>query len=120
MIFATMTTNEILVILGVPALAGLIIKLFWDLTTGKYKKVKEETRLIRKALQAMLRDKLRQHYIHYIDEGHISYDDKQNFDNLYQIYHSLGKNGVMNNMYAEVMDLPITKGSKHIIKKDEG
>ena len=42
------------------------------------------------------------------DVTHHSSDVKDNFDNLYQQYHALGKNGVMDSFHEEVMELPTT------------
>ena len=111
------TTSEILTLIGIPVLAGLLMTLIWNVTTGKFKKAKSDGELNRKALQAILRDKLRQHYINYIELGEIDHDDKRNFDNLYQIYHLMGKNGVMTTMYEEIMELPLTKRSKNKLDK---
>ena len=36
------TTSEILTLIGVPVLAGLLMTLIWNITTGKFKKTKSD------------------------------------------------------------------------------
>lgn len=47
------------------------------------------------ALQAILRNKLYEIYDRSIAKNSVTQDDRDNFINLYEKYHALGKNGVM-------------------------
>lgn len=57
-------------------------------------------------VQAMLRDRLLQGYRHYEEKGYADYDDRSNMENMYNAYHNLGKNGVMDSMHDKFMKLP--------------
>ena len=110
----TLTWYDILILLGVPSIVFFIFQVVYNGLSTKMKKEKTETTMIKKALQALLRDRLREHYIEYTEKGTIDIADKENFDNMYQIYHALGKNGVMDTMYDKVMNLPITPKQRHV------
>ena len=57
-------------------------------------------------VQAMLRDRLLQGYRHYEEKGYADYDDRSNMENMYNAYHNLGKNGVMDSMHDKFLKLP--------------
>lgn len=110
---------DILVLVGIPSISAFMFQIFYNAFSGRIRKnkkafliEKEETRTIKKALQALLRDRLREHYADYTERGVIDISDKENFNNMYQIYHILGENGVMDTMYETVMELPITPKAK--------
>lgn len=86
---------EILKAAGVPALLlGLII------TTWV------QTRAVKRGVQALLRDRLLQGYKYYRAQGWADENDRSNLENVYQQYHALGANGVMDNLRARFLDLP--------------
>ena len=86
---------EILKAAGVPALLlGLII------TTWI------QTRAVKRGVQALLRDRLLQGYKYYRAQGWADENDRSNLENVYQQYHALGANGVMDNLRARFLDLP--------------
>ena len=86
---------EILKAAGVPALLlGLII------TTWV------QTRAVKRGVQALLRDRLLQGYKYYRAQGGADENDRSNLENVYQQYHALGANGVMDNLRARFLDLP--------------
>ena len=57
-------------------------------------------------LQALLRSSMLDAYDKFTRLGGCTVTDKQNFDNMYQCYHSLGINGVMSAIYDKVMAMP--------------
>lgn len=66
---------------------------------------------VQKGVQAVLRydmlifyEKLREHGC--------TISEKQNFCNMYECYHKLGKNGVMDSIYKKVMEMPELKGDE--------
>ncbi len=61
---------------------------------------------IARGVQALLRNKLYEIYFKCEEKGYATMLEKNNFDNLYQQYHSLGKNGVMNEYYKRIMAMP--------------
>ena len=72
----------------------------------EYKRYEENSRL---ALQALLRTELRRYGKIYLNQGWVDDADKDDYNNLYERYHNLGKNGVMDDMYNKVMRLPTTR-----------
>jgi hypothetical protein len=67
---------------------------------------------LERGVQALLRDRLIEIHDEYCPKNEIPLHVKDNFDNLYNQYHTLGKNGVMDSFHDEVMDLP-TKPEDH-------
>lgn len=57
--------------------------------------LKESDIISRKGIQAILRDRLYSLYHQCMTQGWYSRDDFENFENMYEQYHSLGKNGIM-------------------------
>lgn len=71
------------------------------------------------ASQAILRDRLYSEYNRLIDQGYATYDEKENFENMYKNYHSLGSNGVMDHIREEVTELPTKQHSRAKKTKNE-
>lgn len=80
---------------GVPALLMGLIITTWI-----------QTRAVKRGVQALLRDRLLQGYKYYRRQGWADEDDRTNLENVYQQYHSLGANGVMDNLRQRFLDLP--------------
>ena len=59
------------------------------------------------AVQAILRDKLLQRFQLCRLQGYATSDDRQNFENMYVQYHSLGGNGVMDDVRQKFFALPL-------------
>jgi hypothetical protein len=70
-------------------------------TTGK------EIKAIKAGVQAVLRDRLQQAYNHAVLVGYADYGDRQNWENMYQNYHNLGSNGVMDDIRTKYFALPL-------------
>lgn len=68
---------------------------------------------IRLGVQAILRDRLIQSYNFHIELGFCAIHDRDNITNMYDQYHQLGVNGVVNRLMDELLALPI----KEMIKK---
>ena len=75
----------------------------------------------RKAIQAILRDRLYSLSNKYLAKGWVNKEEIENVENIYQQYHNLGKNGVMDARRDKVLDLPteeeylrITEGRKEV------
>ena len=86
---------EIIKAAGVPALLMGLIITTWI-----------QTRAVKRGVQALLRDRLLQGYKYYRHQGWADEDDRTNLENVYQQYHSLGANGVMDNLRQRFLDLP--------------
>ena len=89
---------------------GLIIKRPLEKRAAAVESRAEADRVEREAMmagmQAMLRDRLLQGFRFYEEQGYADYDDRSNMMNMYQAYHNLGQNGVMDSMYERFLALP--------------
>ena len=66
-----------------------------------------QTRAVKRGIQALLRDRLIQGYKYYSHQGFAEIDDRSNLENVYQQYHALGANGVMDDLRNKFLALPI-------------
>jgi len=94
----TMTVYNWLTLFGVP---GLFLAL-----VGFIKLQVAQNKAIKEGLQAILRDRLLQSYKHYEEKGFADPDDRDNWENMYQQYHTLGANGVMDDIRKKFLALP--------------
>ena len=58
-------------------------------------------------LQSVLKDLLKIRYLEWIKKGYAPLDARDDLEKMYQAYHKLGANGVMDNMRKQFLDLPI-------------
>lgn len=68
-------------------------------------KLAEQT-AIKAGMQALLRDRIIQTYNYHTEKGYCAIYEKDNIMNMYQQYHKLGANGVIDDMVQEVINLP--------------
>lgn len=73
---------------------------------AKIKANKDEVDALRKGVQALLRDRLYDKYEHYSELGYAPIRARENFENMWEQYHNLGKNGVMDDIHNKFMQLP--------------
>lgn len=99
---------SILGTLGVPAIVLAIVNHFLKKIEAKQQAVAAghsqsivETQALKLGLQALLRHELYGLYDKAIKENSKSIDDLEDFENMYNIYHSLGANGVMDTIANE-------------------
>lgn len=95
-----MTVYQVLCLVGVPGILSALLGYF----ILQFKRVKA----LSLGLQALLRDRLLQAHRYYTAQGYMTYDERSNITNLYNQYHTLGANGVMQKYYNEMMDLPFS------------
>ena len=69
----------------------------------------KQNELIRRGVQALLRNDLYKLHEKCMNKGYATIDEKNNFENLYLQYHGLGKNGVMDSLYGSFMKLPLQR-----------
>lgn len=79
---------------------------------GRYliKRIKEtevKTEAVCYGVQALLRDRLLQSYNHYKEKGYAPIYARENFENMWSKYHSLGANGVMDEVHEKFKELPL-------------
>lgn len=83
---------------------------------GVLKWVTKQIRCTMQGVQALLRAQLIADYDKYSDMGYAPIHARDNFENCYQKYHNLGKNGVMDDIHNKFLQLP-TEPHEH--KEDE-
>lgn len=66
----------------------------------------EEAKATKLGIQALLRDRLYWTYNHYNSKGYAPIYARENFTNMYNQYHSLGANGVMDDIKEKFESLP--------------
>jgi len=71
--------------------------------------IEKRDELIKKGVQALLRNDLYELYYRCVEKKYATINEKNNFENLYTQYHALGKNGVMDSLNEEFMKLPSVK-----------
>lgn len=84
-----------LCLLGVPALFGVVIKVIFNHIKG-----------VRLGVQALLRAQMIQDYNKWYEKGFAPIYARQNFENCWSQYHSLGANGVMDDIHIKFLALP--------------
>ena len=89
----------------------------------KLEKSEESTTTLKLGTQALLRAQLYELYGKWHDDkGYAPIYAKENFNNCYQKYHTLGANGVMDKLYDDFMNLPTEKEFKRncsLVVRDE-
>lgn len=98
---------------AITMLIGLTITALFNGVLGVSKRKKSEDtkkeidlQLIKKGIQAILKNDLKVRYEHWIETGYAPDDARDDLEAEYRIYHSLGKNGVMDGRRAKFLDLP--------------
>lgn len=72
----------------------------------------DDIKLLKKGLQVTVKNDLKIRYETWIAEGFAPIDAKDDLEKMYQTYHSLGANGVMDSLRAEFMALPLERIAK--------
>ena len=93
----------------IASIIAFLFQVIFNKAAKANKEIKQSEENSRLALQALLRTELRRYGKIYLNKGWIDDADKDDYNNLYERYHNLGKNGVMDDMYNKVMKLPTTK-----------
>ena len=90
---------------GVLALLSYMVKKI----TTEFRREKSEQNLMKLSLQALLRDRLIQAYNYHKDKGYCSIHNRDNITNMYNQYHKLGANGVIDGLVDELKAMPTSK-----------
>ena len=98
-----MTLYQILSLLFGSGLLITILTAVWR----KIKQNEKKTESVQLGVQALLRDRLYSTYLKYAEKGYAPIYARENFENMYNQYHILGANGVMDDIYRKFMDLPL-------------
>lgn len=97
-----MTIYQILCLIGIPTIFSTIVAFIIGKMAGSFKRMEA----LERGVQAILRDRLYQSYNHFVDKGYAPLYARENFENMYQQYHNLGKNGVMDDIRHKFLELP--------------
>lgn len=97
-----MTIYQILCLLGIPSLVGGFV----GYVLNRLKKEREEIQAVKLGVQALLRAQMISDYNHYTEKGYAPIYARENFENCWKRYHSMGKNGVMDDIHERFMALP--------------
>lgn len=106
-----MNTYQILTVSFGSGLLVTVIKFLYS----RIKQTEKKTESVQLGVQALLRDRLYQTYLHHSEKGYAPIYARENFENMYQQYHILGANGVMDDIYHKFMNLPTER-----VNDDEG
>lgn len=90
-----MNLYQWLCLLGIPAILAAVIKF-----------ILSQIRSVRLGVQALLRAQLVSEYNKWEDRGWAPIYARQNFENCWEQYHNMGKNGVMDDLHARFLALP--------------
>lgn len=69
-------------------------------------KLHADVGLLKVGTQIMLKNDLKLRYEHWLSKGYAPIDSKEDLEKMYQAYHSLGANGVMDGMRTAFLALP--------------
>jgi hypothetical protein len=92
---SSMTLYQILTLIGVESIFSAVIVWVWRQVTG-----------VRKGVQALLRAQMINDYNKWTEKGYAPIYARQNFENCWKNYHSLGANGVMDDLHGKFLELP--------------
>ena len=100
-----MTVYEWLCLLGIPVIvAGFF--------TWLIKTIFSQIKGIKLGVQALLRAQMIHDYNKWTDRGYAPIYARENFENCWAQYHSLGANGVMDDIHNKFLALPIEPSKK--------
>lgn len=100
-----MTIYQWLCLLGVPTLIVCLYKY----VNSVIKKTRDDTNALKLGIQALLRSQMIAEYNKYSEKGYAPVYARENFENCWEQYHSLGANGVMDDLHEKFLDLPMKK-----------
>ena len=89
------------------AIIRSVMKEAIDPLMQKTTKLEDGLDLMKKGTQASLRNNLYELHDVCSQKGYATYDERNNFENLYDNYHKLGSNGVMDDIHKKFLDLKI-------------
>lgn len=103
-----MTVYQWLCLFSVPALILMIVKYMLN----QIKQNRKDTEAVKLGLQALLRSQMISDYNKYSEKGFAPVYARDNFENCWEQYHSLGANGVMDDLHEKFLDLPTEAPNK--------
>lgn len=101
-----MTIYQWLCLFSVPALIAGAFRFLHVQIKRNREENREETKAVKLGIQALLRGQMIAEYNKWSERGYAPIYAKENFENCWQQYHSLGANGVMDGIHTKFMQLP--------------
>lgn len=98
------TIVDIMALVGIPSIFTLSVTCI-----RLCRKYAKQIQILMQSQQAQMRTKLLELYAKHMERGWISDDDLQDWENQYQAYHSLGKNGILDARRQQLFSLPNSK-----------
>lgn len=68
--------------------------------------LRDDIKLLKMGLQSIIKNDLKVQYHEHLEKQYASVDTKEDLEKLYQVYHSLGCNGIMDGVRAQFLKLP--------------
>lgn len=81
----------------------------------KLNDIQEGNHLLRKGVQILLKNELKLRYEYWLKKGYAPVDAKDDLEIMYQVYHTLGQNGVLTSTHDRFLQLP----NERVVKKDK-
>lgn len=97
-----MTGYQWLSLIGVPALIAGVFKYLH----GLIKHNMEDSKALKAGIQALLRSQMISDFNKYTEKGYAPIYARESFENCWRQYHSLGVNGVMDDLHKKFLELP--------------
>lgn len=97
-----MTIYQVLCLIGVPALILAVFKYLWS----QIKHNTEDSKALKAGIQALLRAQMINDFNKYSEKGYAPIYARESFENCWRQYHSLGVNGVMDDLHEKFLELP--------------
>lgn len=101
-----MRDNIITIILSIVSASG-VLSIAVKSILSKLHKQETRQKALEWGVQALLRDRMLYSYGKCMEQGYAPVYVRENFENMYQQYRELGGNGVMKQLHATFMDLPL-------------
>ena len=98
-----MNLYQILCLIGIPSVVTAINAWIFSRT----KIVHNKYISLELGVQALLRSQMITDYNFWSEKGYAPIYARENFENMYNQYHILGANGVMDDIYHKFMQLPL-------------
>ena len=97
-----MTVYQWLCLIGVPALIAGVFKYLH----GLIKRNMEDSKALKAGIQALLRSQMISDFTQYPEKGFAPLSARETIENCWKQYHSLGVNGVMDDLHKKFLELP--------------
>lgn len=104
-----MSIYQMLCLIGLPSLIVAVVTALFTYLCKQNKKNRDDTKAVKKGVQALLRAQMIDDYNKWTERGYAPIYARQNFENCWAQYHSLGANGVMDDIHIKFLALPIEK-----------